>query len=259
MTKPILITGASSGIGYELAKVCAHNGHDLVLVARREDRLKDLKAELQAAHPIHVWTYRADLTDEAVRQQLFDWTQAEGISLYGLVNNAGLGDFSPFAKTDWSRQDQMLQLNMVALTHLTRLFVPGMVQQGQGRILNVASTAAFQPGPLMAVYFATKAYVLSLTEALASELEGTGVAATTLCPGPTQSEFGEISEMEKSKLFKNQTLATSAEVAEYGYSAMQKGERVAVHGLKNQLLVLANRFLPRSTVTDAIRNLQKPA
>lgn len=259
MGHAILITGASSGIGYELAKVCGREKYNLVLVARREERLKTLQAELEAAYGIQVWTYRADLTRAEERQQLFNWTQIQSISIGGLINNAGFGDYGPFIETDWDKQDQMLQLNIVALTHLTRLFLPGMVERRQGKILNIASTAAFQPGPFMAVYFATKAYVMSFTNAIASEVEGTGVTATTLCPGPTESEFQEISAMSKSKLIQGRKLPTSAEVAEYGYQTMQQGKRVAIHGFDNQVLAFITRLLPNKLLTDMVRSMQSPA
>lgn len=268
MRQTFLITGASSGIGYELAKVCGRNGYNLVLVARREDALKRLKFELDSTYGdqvrtcgagIGTWIYRADLSNADERQQLAQWIQAEGLHVDGLINNAGFGDYGPFVETDWEKQNQMLQLNVVALTHLTHLFLPGMVERRRGRILNVASTAAFQPGPLMAVYYATKAYVLSFTSAIASELDGTGVTVTTLCPGPTQSEFQEISEMSQSKLVRGRKLPTSAEVAEYGYQAMQQGKRVAVHGFSNRVLAFSTRLLPSKLLTDFVREMQAPA
>lgn len=259
MAKPILITGASSGIGYELAKVCAAHRHDLVLVARREERLLALKDELQQAHGVQVLTYRGDLTDANTRHQFYDWTQFKGVTPYGLVNNAGFGALTPFAEADWDKQNAMLQLNIVALTHLTRLYLPAMIAQGQGHILNVASTAAFLPGPYMAVYYASKAYVLSFTDAIATELEGTGVTATTLCPGPTQSEFQDRAEIKDVKLFEGKNLPTSAVVAAYGYDAMEKGQRIAVHGTVNKLLSLATRLLPRKNLADVTKGLQKPA
>jgi short-subunit dehydrogenase len=259
MAKPVLITGASSGIGYELAKVCAASGHDLVLVARREDRLLDLKAQLEAAHSVQVWTYRADLTDPGTRQQLFDWTLAQGILPYALVNNAGFGALAPYADADWEQQNAMLQLNVVALSHLTRLYLPGMIAQGRGRVLNVASIAAFLPGAYMAVYYASKAYVLSFTEAIATELEGTGVTATTLCPGPTESEFQDRAAMQEVKMFDPKSLPTAAAVARYGYEAMERGQRIAVHGGKNKLLTLVTRLLPRQKLAEITRDMQKPA
>ncbi len=259
MAKPIIITGASSGIGYELARVCAAKGHDLVLIARREERLLSLKVELEMAHRVQVLTYRGDLTDTNTRQHFFDWTYAQSLVPYALVNNAGFGDLTAFAEGDWAKQNAMLQLNIVALTHLTRLYLPGMIAQGQGRILNVASTAAFLPGPYMAVYYASKAYVLSFTEAIAAELDGTGVTATTLCPGPTESEFQERAEIKDVKLFDGKNLPTAAEVAAYGYKAMEKGQRIAVHGTVNKLLSLGTRLLSRKNLADVTKGLQKPA
>jgi uncharacterized protein len=259
MAKPIIITGASSGIGYELAKVCAAKGHDLVLIARREDLLLSLKAELETARGVQVLTYRGDLTDAIARQQFFDWTQAQGIAPYALMNNAGFGDLTAFAEADWEKHNAMLQLNMVALTHLTRLYLPGMIAQGQGRILNVASLAAFLPGPYLAVYYATKAYVLSFTNAIASELQGTGVTATTLCPGPTESEFQERAAAKDAKLFAIDNMPTSAEVAAYGYAAMEKGQGTAIHGTKNKLLSFSARLLPRRRLADIAKRMQQPA
>ncbi len=256
MAKPILITGASSGIGYELAQVCAAHGHDLILVARREEPMKALKAQLEDAHPVQVLTYHADLTCAATRQQLFAWTQTQGQPLYGLINNAGFGDLSEFAKADWAKLDAMLQLNIVALTHLSRLYLPGMIAQGQGRIMNVASTAAFLPGTYMAIYYASKAYVLSFTEALATELKGTGVTATTLCPGPTHSEFQDRANVRDIAWFNDSKLPTAAAVAAFGYSAMEKGQRTVVHGTPNKVLAFATRLLPRKQLANITGQMQ---
>lgn len=256
MAKPILITGASSGIGYELARVCARHHHDLVLVARRGDRLQALADQLRASHPIQVWTYDADLTLAQTRQQLFDWTESLGVSLYGLVNNAGFGYQALLAEADWETQNAMVQLNIVALTHLTRLYLPGLIAQGQGRILNVASTAAFLPGPYMAVYFASKAFVRSFTTAIASEVQGTGVTATTLCPGPTQSEFQERAAISSGKMFQGQ-LPRAAEVAAYGYAAMEQGQAIAVHGATNQALAWLTRLMPYRGLAGVMKNLQE--
>lgn len=257
MARLVLITGASSGIGYEMAKVCAANGHDVIAVARREDRLTTLKQDIEQTYGVTVWPYAADLTDAQARQALFDWTQTLGQPLYALVNNAGFGLLEPFAATDWEQQNAILQLNIVALTHLTHLFMPGMIAQGQGRILNVASTAAFLPGPYMACYYASKAFVQSFTEAIASELEGTGVTATTLCPGPTESEFQDVAGMGQLEFFSGK-LPTSAEVATFGYRAMEKGERTAVHGLVNNLLVFATRLQSDKALATMMKGFQQP-
>jgi uncharacterized protein len=258
MVRPVLITGASSGIGYELARVCAAQGHDVIVVARRADRLQGLKLELETAYGVKVWPYPADLTQATARQQLCDWVQSLETPLYALINNAGFGHLQPFTETDWEKQNAMLQLNMVALTHLTRLFLPSLVAQRQGRILNVASTAAFLPGPYMAVYYASKAYVRSFTEAIASELEGTGVTATTLCPGPTQSEFQDQAEMGQVKFFSG-NLPTSAAVAAYGYEVMEQGQRTAIHGFVNKLLALATRLRSAQGLASMMKGLQQPS
>lgn len=258
MAKPVLITGASSGIGYELARVCAANGHDVIAVARREDLLHDLRAELEQAHRVKVWPYVADLTEESARHQLFNWVQSQNMALYALVNNAGFGYLQPFAETDWATQNAMLQLNIVALTHLTRLFLPSFIAQGRGRVMNVASTAAFVPGPYMAVYYASKAYVQSFTEAIASELDGTGVTATVLCPGPTASEFQARAKLGNIE-FLTTGLATSAEVAAYGYRAMEAGERTAIYGWTNRILALASRLQSSENLANMIKSWQKPS
>ena len=257
MTRLTLITGASSGIGYDMAKVCAAQGHDLIVVARREDRLTALKQELEQAHGVTVWAYAADLTQAQARQDLFVWTQTLGQPLYALVNNAGFGLLQPFAETDWEQQNAMLQLNIVALTHLTHQYLPGLIAQGQGRILNVASTAAFLPGPYMALYYASKAFVQSFTEAIASELEGTGVTATTLCPGPTESEFQYVAGMGQLEFFSGK-LPTSAEVATFGYRAMEKGDRTAVYGWVNNLLVFATRLQSDKALATMMKGFQQP-
>lgn len=253
-----LVTGASSGIGYELAQVLAQQGHNLVLVARRRDRLEALQSTLQDHHSIQVWVFDYDLSQADTPGQLVADLQAQGITIDMVINNAGFGDYGPFLQGDWATLNAMMQLNMVALTHLTHALVPAMVQRGQGRVMNVASTAAFQPGPLMAVYFATKAYVLSFSEAIAQELLGTGVTVTTLCPGPTTSEFQATSAMEKSKLLAKMTLPSAASVAEFGYKAMMDGQRVAVHGTMNQMTTLLVRFLPRSLLTALVAQAQTP-
>lgn len=257
MARLVLITGASSGIGYEMAKVCVAQGHAAILVARREDRLVALRQELEQAYSTPVWVYPADLTEAQARQDLFAWVQTLDQPIYALVNNAGFGQLRPFATADWESQNAMLQLNTVALTHLTRLFLPGMVAQGQGRILNVASTAAFLPGPYMAVYYASKAYVQSFTEAIASELEGTGVTATTLCPGPTESEFQSVAGMDHLDFFSG-PLPTAETVATFGYRAMEKGKRTVIYGWMNTLLVWATRLQSSQALANLIKDLQHP-
>lgn len=257
--KTALITGASSGIGLELTRIFAREKHRVVLVARNEKALQQLQQELEQHYRAEVLVLPADLSRPEAPQQLFDALQARGISVDFLVNNAGFGEFGFFAETEWAKENQMLDLNIRALTHLTKLFLPGMVQRRSGRIMQLASTAAFQPGPLMAVYYATKAYVLSFSEAIANELQGTGVTVTALCPGPTASGFQDAASLHDSKLVKGKKLPTSAEVAEYGYRALLRGQTVAVHGTLNWLMAQSVRFTPRSLVTSLVRRMSERA
>jgi short-subunit dehydrogenase len=241
-----LVTGASGGIGLEIARVLAGE-HDLVLVARSADRLHDVAAELGGARVLAL-----DLADPGAVARVV----AEVPQVDVLVNNAGLGDFSPFAAASPAKLDALIALNIGALTSLTRAYLPGMLDRKQGRILNVASTASFQPGPLMAVYYATKAYVLSLSEALAEETRGTGVTVTALCPGPTASGFQAGAAMEGSRLVQGRKLPTAASVASYGVAAMRKGDVVAVPGLMNKLLASSIRLTPRPIVRRLVHRMQ---
>ncbi|SHI89327.1 hypothetical protein SAMN02745146_1827 [Hymenobacter daecheongensis DSM 21074] len=257
--KTALITGASSGIGLELARVFAREKCRVVLVARSEKALQQLRQELEQQYVIEAVVLPADLSQTAAPQQLFDELQRRHIPVDYLINNAGFGDFGFFAETDWTKEEQMIQLNIGALTHLTKLFLPGMLERRSGRIMQLASTAAFQPGPLMAVYYATKAYVLSFSEALANELQGTGVTVTALCPGPTASGFQDAAALQDSKLVKGKKLPTAAEVAEYGYQALLRGQTVAVHGVLNTLMAQSVRFTPRRMVTALVRRMSERA
>jgi len=251
-----LITGASSGIGRELAMVFAQNGWDLVLVARRADKLQELSQELQQAHKISAHTIPLDLTDPAAPQKLLRETAAHSLQVDALVNNAGVGSYGFFADIDVESDVNLLEINITALTKLTKYFMRPMIVRKKGYILNVASTAAFQPGPLMAIYYASKAYVLSFSEALSNELEGSGVSVTALCPGAVRTGFQEAANMTGSKLFKHVTLEASR-VAREGYEAMMRGKRVAVPGLKHRLMVLGSRFTPRAIVLRVVRRLQE--
>lgn len=244
-----LITGASSGIGLELARILATDHHDVVLVARNLDKLNELKQELEGKHGIKAMVIPADLSIPRISDEIYYDLANKGIQVDILINNAGFGDYGAFANAEWKKQANMLQVNIVALTHLTKLFLRGMVERGHGRIMNVASTAAFQPGPLMAVYYATKAYVLHFSEAIANELQGTGVTVTALCPGPTRTEFQSTATMGDSRLFKIFNVPSAESVARFGYQAMMKGKTVAIYGVFNYLLSLSVRFTPRSLVT----------
>jgi short-subunit dehydrogenase len=258
VTRPLaLVTGASAGIGRELAKLLAADGYDLVLVARRADELHALAGELSKAHGITAHVLPADLADPAASGKLFDEVTAKGLTVEVLVNNAGFGLLGPFAAADLGRTLALVQVNVVALTHLTGLFLPGMVQRRRGRVLNVGSTAAFQPGPLMAVYYATKAYVLSFSEALSKELEGTGVTVTCLCPGPTTTEFGGVSGMAETVFFRGPNVMAVGPVAAAGYRGLMRGKRLVVPGLMNRLLVTAGRFVPRGVLLGIVKRFQE--
>lgn len=244
-----LITGASSGIGLELARILAADHHDVVLVARNLDKLNELKQELESKHGIKAIVIPADLSIPRISDEIYYDLANKGVQVDILINNAGFGDYGAFANAEWKKQANMLQVNIVALTHLTKLFLRGMVDRGNGRIMNVASTAAFQPGPLMAVYYATKAYVLHFSEAIANELQGTGVTVTTLCPGPTRTEFQSTATMGNTRLLRIFNIPSAESVARFGYRAMMKGKTVAIYGLFNYLLSINVRFLPRSLTT----------
>ncbi|WP_438444723.1 SDR family NAD(P)-dependent oxidoreductase [Gorillibacterium sp. sgz5001074] len=251
-----LITGASGGIGLELAKLFARDGYALVLAARSEEALKRLAGELETTHGTRTLIIPADLSDPAAPAQLFEETERAGITVDVLVNNAGFAVFGPFAEADAKDTMDMIQVNVNALTHLTRLYTPGMVARRGGRILNVASTAAFQPGPLMAVYFATKAFVLSFSEAIAHELKPSGVTVTALCPGPTKTGFEKRAKMEGSKLFQGRVMA-AADAARAGYEALMKGEPLVIPGAGNRLLASSVRFMPRRLVPALVQKFQE--
>ena len=248
-----LITGASGGIGLELARLFAQEGVDLILVARSTDKLEALQQAFQEQYLIQVTIISKDLSLETAPVELYQTIQTRGITVDYLINNAGFGDYGRFTETDWTKELRVIHLNMVALTFLTKRFLQEMVSRGEGRIMNVASTAAFQPGPLMAVYFATKAYVLSFSEAVANEARGTGVTVTTLCPGPTATGFIQASGAENSGLFSNNRLPAPDRVARFGYKAMMRGKTVAVHGFMNKILVQAVRITPRFLARQVLR------
>ncbi len=256
MNKTALITGASNGIGLELAKIHAKNNDNLVLVARSKGKLEELKADLEKQYKVTVFIVAKDLSLPNAAQDIFDELKNQNISVNYLVNNAGFGDFGLFAETDWTKEEQMINLNITTLTQFTKLFLKDMIKNGGGKIMNVASTAAFQSGPTMAVYYATKAYVLSFSEAIDNEVRPQGVTVTALCPGATESGFQAAAKMEESKLVKDRKLPTSKEVAEYGYKAMMRGKTVAIHGTMNYILANSVRFMPRAWVVKVTRMIQ---
>ena len=252
-----LVTGASSGIGYELCRLFASDRTDLVLVARDVDRLSRIEEELSAATGINVTTMGIDLADPGSPQEVLRRTQEAGLTVEYLVNNAGFGTYGLFVDTDPESTLNLLQVNMHALTHLTALYLPGMVERRSGRIMNVASTAAFQAGPLMSTYYASKAYVLHFSEAIAEELEGKGVSVTALCPGPTVTEFHKRANMETSGLVKDRRVMTAEAVAEAGYQGMMRGRTLVIPGMSNKLLTLVVRLAPRKMIARFVHRLQE--
>jgi uncharacterized protein len=247
----VLITGASGGIGYELARLFARDRHNLVLVARSIDKLVQVAAELQR-DGVTVKTIALDLATPPAPKFLFDQLQRERIAVDILINNAGFGSFGEFAQMPEEEILGQLNLNITALTELTRLFLPPMLARHSGRIMNVASTAGFQPGPLMAVYYATKAYVISFSEAIANELHNTGVSVTCFCPGATHTAFAQRAGIETSRLFK--LGAMSAEkVARDGHRAVMEGRALAISGAHNWVVAQSSRFAPRKLVTAISR------
>ena len=251
--KTALITGASVGIGRELAKLFAQDHFNLVLVARNASRLGEVAGELEKQFGISAKSFPLDLASSAAPQFLFDQLQREHIAVDVLVNNAGYGKLGAFADVPCEESAGQIALNITALTHLTKLFLAPMLERKFGRILNVASTAGFQPGPMMAVYYATKAYVISFSEALANELRGTGVTVTCLCPGLTDTQFQTRAGTEKTNLFKRTRPMDAATVARDGYRALMKGKPLVISGLRNRLLMESLRISPRRLVTAVSR------
>lgn len=234
-TKTALVTGASSGIGTELARIHAEHGGDLIIVARRQERLESLKAELENAHGVTVHVLVQDLARADAAKQIREEVRSRGLRVDYLVNNAGFGYRGFFHEQDWATNEAMIEVNVFAVTALTRLFLPEMIARGSGRILNVASMAGFLPGPLHAVYYASKAFVISFSEAIANELADAGVSVTALCPGPTETEFMQRAHMQGVRPAK--IAASARHVAEIGYKAMLRGRTVAVPGLLNKLVI----------------------
>jgi uncharacterized protein len=243
-----LVTGASEGLGREFADLAAAAGHPVILAARQKDKLETLATDLRSRHGVEVLVIPADLSDAAEAERL--WSEAvQGRRIGVLVNNAGLGRNGPFADLEgWGREWASLQVNAVALTVLMKRAVAAMVAQGAGRILNVASTAGFVPGPNMAVYHATKAYVLSLTEAVSVELKGTPVTVTVLCPGATKTEFFKADAAENASILTKVPLPTARSVAEAGWRAMLSGRVIHVPGVQNKISAFLPRLLPRRAV-----------
>lgn len=254
--KTALVTGASSGIGLELAKQFAKNHNNLVLVARNREALHKIADDLANQYAISAWTLSKDLANPTSPREIFEELEKQSVKVDYLVNNAGFGLQGLFWELDTHSQQEMIQVNVSALTHLTRLVLPGMILRKTGGILNVASTAAFQPGPLMAVYYASKAYVLSFTEALSNELRGTGVIATVLCPGPTKTGFQRRARMGNARLFRRGVM-DAEQVALAGYKGFMKGKRAVVPGLTNRLLESTVRIVPKGMLLRMVKRLNE--
>jgi uncharacterized protein len=257
LPKTALITGASSGIGKALAIEFAKGGYNVVLAARSVNKMQALADSLEKQYKITATVIAADLETDAGAAQLHAQMKARGLTISALANNAGYGTFGEFHQSELKNDLAMMQLNMNTVVALTKLFMPDLLAT-KGKVINTASTAAFQPGPYMAVYYATKAFVLSFSEAIAAELQGTGVTVTALCPGPTASGFQDKAEMNASALVKNKKLPTAEEVAAAGYKAMQRGQRVYIPGAMNWLMAQSPRFTPRNMVTSIVKSMSKP-
>ncbi|WP_420460459.1 SDR family NAD(P)-dependent oxidoreductase [Neolewinella sp.] len=250
-----LITGASSGIGRSLAHEHARRGRDLLIVARREDELNELADELRERYSVAVRVVAKDLTDPASRREIFELVEGQGLTVDYLFNNAGFGGAGQFHEQDWDMLSGMMELNMRAVAELMHLFVPGMVARGRGRVLNTSSTAGFMPGPLQAVYFATKAFVNSVSKAVASELQGTGVTVTALCPGAVKTDFADTAGLSESKLF--ESAATPQTTAAQGYTAMEAGrlEVITEVGLAVAIKGLMP-FIPERLAMAGVKKIQ---
>jgi len=252
----VLITGASSGIGLELAKLFAADKSNLILVARSADKLTSLAESLRAPHGVTVRVMPKDLAQPEAPQQLFDELSRDGVEIDVLVNNAGFGHRGTISQIPLQRQLDMIQVNITALTALTRLFLPGMLARNRGGILNVGSTAGFQPGPEMGVYYATKAYVQNFTEALAEEVRHTKLKISCLAPGATETGFADAADMRSARLFRVSVMTAEA-VARIGYDGFRKGKVVVITGLRNKLLVQSVRLSPRFMVRKITHALNK--
>jgi len=256
VSKTALITGASGGIGYELALLFARDGFDCILVARSHDQLNALAARMESEFRVKTLVLPKDLSKASAVDEIYEQVSAASMPVDVLVNNAGFPVYGLFTETDLDTELQMLQVNVVALTQLTKLFLRGMIERRYGRILNLASTAAFEPGPLMAVYYASKAYVLNFSEALANELRGTGVTVTTLAPGPTRTGFQKRGRLEDSRLVQG-NIGDAPSVALAGYRGLMAGKTLVIPGFSNKLIPWIVRISPRGVVTRVVRRMQE--
>lgn len=257
MTGTVLLTGASSGIGLSMTRILAKDGWNLIVVGRNQEALEKIREELEFPNHISVYVIVKDLSKDGAAEELYSDVKKMKLQVDFLINCAGIGDFGRFADSKLQRQIDQVHINDLSLTVLTRLFLPDMIARGSGRILNVSSIAAFQPGPLMSVYYASKAYVQSFTEALAVELKGTGVRVSVLCPGPTDTPFLVEAGQTGQNMFKKSACKTADYVAEYGLKRAMKNKVVIVVGLSSKLLIFFERLLPRSVIRRVVYMIQK--
>ncbi|MBO4390645.1 MAG: SDR family oxidoreductase [Lachnospiraceae bacterium] len=257
MANTALVTGASSGFGLEFARLLARDGYDLVLVARNKEKLVRLKKRIEHYFKVKVYVLAQDLSEEDAVNKVREFTEKEGLEIEILINNAGFGDYGPFALSDYQKQTEMIDLNVRALTQLTHAYLMSMITRGSGRILNVASIASFEPGPMMSVYYATKAYVLSFSQAISRELKGTGVTCTALCPGPTDTGFAKLAEIPDSRMSEAFRMYKPRDVAREGYRGMMKGKTVVVPGAALKATATAAKVLPSKLVTEVVYHTQQ--
>lgn len=250
-----LITGATAGIGYELAKLYAKDENNLILVARDEERLKEVKDELEF-YNIKVYTITLDLSEDNSCEKVLDFVNKKNLSVDILINNAGVGSFGYLSEIEMKKELKLIDVNIRALTELTKIFLPSMIEHGEGAIMNVASTAAFCAGPKMATYYASKSYVLNFTEALYEELKGSEIKVSCLCPGPVKTSFQEKSGIKKKESAKK-ALMTAKDVAEIAYRDFKKGKLIIIPGFKNKLIITLNKLIPRSLSRKMILMMNK--
>lgn len=252
-----IVTGASSGIGYEFTRFLSAIPYDLVLIARNLDRLVEIKKELEARYKIRVTVIPADLAQPGIAIDIHNELQNQDIVVDMLINNAGFGKCGSYLDQSWEDEADMVHVNILSLLHLTRLLLPKMIKRKHGYICNVASTAGFFPGPYMATYYATKSYIVSYTQALHHELRHSGVSVSALCPGPTATNFQTVANVTNTRLFQMSNLANAKDVVEYGYRALLKNKPVAIPGLFNKLLVFGSRLIPRSIQIQLVQWIQE--
>lgn len=253
--KSCLITGAAAGLGYEFSKLAIADGYNLILIDIDANKLVEVKKELEKSNSEKITILTKDLCRPKIADEIYEEVKGDNVEM--LINNAGFGLFGEFSKTDWQREENMMNLHMLTTTHLTKLFLKDMLSANKGYILNVSSLAAFQPGPLMTIYYASKSFLLSFTEAVAREIKGTGVSLSVLCPGPTKTNFqSTVSEnTSENKIAVN--MASVVEVASYGYKKLKKGKIVVIPGAMNKFLALLPRLLPRNTAASIVYKIQK--